>query len=203
VPREPGRMRLRVPLADAGGRPIAEPYLEAIRTGYGPDFRVLGEVGRALNGRVVFLARDLRRDVLMALRLTPVPDQADEHDLEVARELRDHTPSCGKCGARFRSNGRFCTQCGADASAMQEAWSSDELRVAVQERASERELEILDDIRIPGGRVYFAVHARTRALHALQLEETDAGEFALAVTGMLQQLLAETTAPGAAKRNRA
>jgi hypothetical protein len=126
--------------------------------------------------------------------LTPVPDRADEYELDVARELKDHSPTCTKCGARLRAKGRFCSQCGADAPVVQEKWSAAELRAAVQELADERELDIRDEIRTAHGRLYFATHRRSGVLQTLQLDETESGDYALAVTDLLQRILAETTA---------
>jgi hypothetical protein len=171
--------------------------LDAVRREVGPDLRIIGEVGRALNGRVVLLARDVGRNLIVALRITALPGPAGYHEVEVVKELPEHMPNCMKCGSKVRPNAKFCTHCGSDSPLRKEPWSAEELREAAQDRARERGLDIRDEVRLQSGRIYFAASSETGKLQALQLDETPSGDYSLGAIGILDQLLAEATAPRA------
>jgi hypothetical protein len=195
---EAGRTRLSIPAIAGPERPV-DPFLEAVREVAGTDFTVFGEIGRATDGSISYLARDGRRDCLVALKLGRRADAPDEFELEVVQELRDDLPAfdkfCAKCGSALRPWGRFCPQCGGEVFGDVGPWSPEELRQAVSDFAGDR-YDILGEMRSQGGRIYFAREKSSGKIEALRLEKKGADEFALGLTGVLKPIVQGTT-PGA------
>jgi hypothetical protein len=190
-----GRTRLSIP-ALRPDRP-ADPLLAAVREAAGTDFTVYGEIGRAGDGSIAYLARDARRDCLLALKLSIRPGTQGEFELEVVQELRDDLPAfdkfCAKCGGALRAWGRFCPHCGTEVFGDVGPWSPDEMRQAVLDFAGDR-FDILGEMRSQGGRIYFALEKATGRIEALRLEKKGAEEFALGLTGVLQPIVQGTPA---------
>jgi hypothetical protein len=188
---EAGRTRLSIPAIGRPERPV-DPFLEAVREAAGADFTVFGEIGRAADGSISYLARDAQRDCLVALKLARRPAAPDEFELEVVQELRDDLPAfdrfCAKCGSALRAWGRFCPHCGAEVFGDVGPWSPEELRQAVSDFAGDR-YDILGEMRSQGGRIYFALEKSSGKIEALRLEKKGADEFALGLTGVLKPIV--------------
>jgi hypothetical protein len=210
--RREGATKLSLPTLQDSPAPDDE-FLQAVRDAAEGEYEVVGEMGRGQRGTIVYLARDLSSERLVALRLeqgaTP-----DEFTLEVVKQLDSSMPavesSCPKCGAPQRGWGRFCPQCGSDLSGLStELHSSEELLQAVKD-ASAGEFEVLGEMDQAegGGRVYFARDLASGGLVALRLlkEETAAGgeEYALNKTRVLKPIADELLgdAPKAAPKVR-
>jgi hypothetical protein len=210
--RREGATKLSLPTLQDSPAPDDE-FLQAVRDAAEGEYEVVGEMGRGQRGTIVYLARDLSSERLVALRLeqgaTP-----DEFTLEVVKQLDSSMPavesSCPKCGAPQRGWGRFCPQCGSDLSGLStELHSSEELLQAVKD-ASAGEFEVLGEMDQAegGGRVYFARDLASGGLVALRLlkEKTAAGgeEYALNKTRVLKPLADELLgdAPKAAPKVR-
>lgn len=200
---EAGRTRLSIPAMGRPERPV-DPFLEAVREAAGADFTVFGEIGRAADGSISYLARDARRDCLIALKLARRAGAPDEFELEVVQELRDDLPAfdkfCAQCGSALRAWGRFCPHCGAEVFGDAGPWAPEALRQAVTDFAGDR-YDILGEMRSQGGRIYFALEKSSGKIEALRLEKKGADEFALGLTGVLKPLVQGT--PGAAAPARA
>ncbi|UCH35069.1 MAG: PEGA domain-containing protein, partial [Armatimonadota bacterium] len=205
--RQQGATRLRLPALEDSPAPDDE-FLRAVRDAAEGEFEVLGEMGRGQRGAIVYLARDLSSERLVALRLEQ-GEAPDEFTLEVVKQLDSSMPavesSCPKCGAPQRGWGRFCPQCGSDLSGLSaELHSSEELLQAVKD-ASAGEFEVLGEMDQAegGGRVYFARDLASGGLVALRLlkETTASGaeEYALNKTRVLKPLADELVGDAAAK----
>jgi len=193
---EAGRTRLSIP-AVRPDRP-ADPFLAAVREAAGADYTVYGEIGRAEDGSIGYLARDVRRDCLIALKLARRSGAPDEFELEVVQELRDDLPAfdkfCAKCGGALRAWGRFCPHCGAEVFGDVGPWSPEEMRQAVLDFAGDR-YDILGEMRSQGGRIYFALEKESGRIDALRLEKKGADEFALGLTGVLKPIVRGAAVP--------
>jgi hypothetical protein len=205
--RQHGATRLSLPALDDSPAPDDE-FLRAVREAAEGEYEVLGEMGRGQRGAIVYLARDLSAERLVALRLEH-GDAADEFTLEVVKQLDSSMPavesSCPKCGAPQRGWGRFCPQCGSDLSGLSaELHSSEDLLQAVKD-ASAGEFEVLGEMDQAegGGRVYFARDLVSGGLVALRLlkEKTASGaeEYALNKTRVLKPLAEELVGDAPAK----
>lgn len=193
---EAGRTRLSIP-AVRPDRPV-DPFLAAVREAAGADYTVYGEIGRAGDGSIGYLARDTRRDGLVALKLACRPGAPEEFELEVVQELRDDLPAfdkfCAKCGGALRAWGRFCPHCGAEVFGDVGPWSPEEMRQAVLDFAGDR-YDILGEMRSQGGRIYFALEKASGRIEALRLEKKGAEEFALGLTGVLKPIVQGAAPP--------
>ena len=69
VLRDSGNTRLRLTAAGPGAAP-QDALLEAVKGAAAGEFTVLGEIGRASDGTIAYLARDVSSKKLVALRLT-------------------------------------------------------------------------------------------------------------------------------------
>ena len=192
---ESGRTRLSIRAV----RPdrAVDPFLAAVREAAGADYAVYGEIGRAGDGSIGYLARDVRGNRLMALKLSVRLGAPEQFELEVVQELRDDLPAfdrfCAKCGGALRAWGRFCPHCGAEVFGDVGPWSPEELRQAVLDFAGDR-YDILGEMRSQGGRIYFALEKATGRIEALRLEKKGAEEFALGLTGVLKPIVQGTPA---------
>jgi TPR repeat protein len=205
--RQEGATRLRLPALQDSPAPD-DKFLRAVRDAAEGEYEVLGEMGRGQRGAIVYLARDLSAERLVALRLEQ-GDTPDEFTLEVVKQLDSSMPavesSCPKCGAPQRGWGRFCPQCGSDLSGLSaELHSSEDLLQAVKD-ASAGEFEVLGEMDQAegGGRVYFARDLVSGGLVALRLlkEKTAGGaeEYALNKTRVLKPLAEELVGDAPAK----
>jgi hypothetical protein len=193
--RNSGTTRLNLPAA-AGPRKTAEPpdeLLEAVREVAAGEFAVLGEIGRAPDGTIAYLARDLSTQKLVALRVARGGASGAEYLLDVADQLDASVPApptqCPRCNAALRGWGRFCTQCGASLESARgtgEPLDKAELLTAVQE-ATRGRFEILGEMsRAEGGAViYFARDPETGKIEALRLQKESDGQFSIGLTGVL------------------
>jgi len=196
VLRQSGCTVLSLPQIQAP-QPARDEYREAVEAVAAGDFDVLGEIGRSNRDQVfVYLAREVGGVKLVALRLAPCDDGSGEFVLDVVRELDSSMPACDsfctKCGGTLRKWGKFCPKCGADlfgAAALQEGWSSQELRAAVEEFARGK-YDILGEMSTQGGgRVYFARDVATGKVEALRLQKLGEDDFSLGVTGVLKPIV--------------
>jgi hypothetical protein len=189
-----GRTRVSVP---ALTRPdeSRDDLLEAVREAAGSDFEVFGEAGRLADGAVVYLARDATNKKLVMLRVRPEPDNRNNYELDVARELDASVPApdstCPRCNTPVRSWGRFCTQCGVDLWTDPRAGqprSKEALLEAVQE-ATRGQYEILGEMpKAGGGVVYFARDLKTGKVDALRLHTEGKDTYSVGLTGVLRGL---------------
>jgi hypothetical protein len=193
--RDSGRARL----SRVGLEGPAEPrddLLRAVRETAGTDFEVFGEIGRAKDGTIAYLARDRSDQKLVALRLTPDAHADNEYGLDLARELDDSVPPpstlCPRCDAPLRSWGRFCTQCGLDLWTDPRAGqprSKDDLLAAVREATSGK-FEVLGEMTKAGGGglVYFARDLATGRIEALRLRREGDEAYSIGLTGVLRSV---------------
>lgn len=171
--------------------------LNAVREATSEAFVVYGELGRDETAGVALLARDISTSDLVVLVVSATTDGDDEVELNVdlRTELDARVPDagafCGACGTRLRPWGRFCPNCGRDATGQSEDPGADpaELRAAVEESIS-GDYEFLGEMRRKdgGGRVYFGREKRGGRIAALRLTRTGAeGEFALDETRLIKR----------------
>jgi len=184
----------------------SERLLKEVRTSLGGQFEVFGELGRAVEGKVVYLARELSSGHLVALQL--VPDRAgsggnEDYWVEVLRKLDASVPAvpgnCPRCGNQLRGWVRYCSQCGADLSGIAPAGgakssSADDLLRAVRDSARGR-YEVLGQMPHAegGGIVYFAREVgsgKVVALRLLKEYDTKQGteQYSIGVTRVLTAL---------------
>ena len=195
----------------------SERLLKEVRTSLGGQFEVFGELGRAAEGKVVYLARELATRHLVALQLVPADGgqgASDDYWVEVLRKLDGSVPAapsnCPRCGNALRGWVRYCSQCGADLSGIAPGGgakpsNSDDLLQAVRDSARGR-YEILGqmDHAEGGGIVYFARELTSGKLVALRLlkeYDTKRGteQYSIGVTRVLTSL-AESLDPQAQKQ---
>jgi hypothetical protein len=197
VLRDSGSTKLRLTAAGPAAAARDE-LLEAVIGAAAGEFTVLGEIGRASDGTIAYLARDVSSKQLVALRLTHGAAAANEYLLEVASQLDTSVPapptSCPKCGAGVRGWARFCTQCGLDLwsdRSAGERWKKDDLVQAVQEATGGR-FEILGEMNRSegGGVVYFARDLETGKIEALRLQKETEREYSIGLTGVLNRFVA-------------
>ena len=194
VLRDSGKTKLN--FAAHGAAQPEDELLRAVREAAAAEFTVLGEIGRASDGTIAYLARDLVTKKLVALRLTR--GVGNEYLLEIAERLDPSVPapssSCARCQAEVRGWARFCTQCGFN------LWSDPaaggrrnktELLEAVQQ-ATQNKFEILGEMGASGvkGIVYFARDLATGRIEALRLQQEGDGEFSIGLTGVLSRYAA-------------
>ena len=198
VLRDSGSTKLNISSISAS-RPSAEDeLLQAVRQTAAGEFEVFGEIGRAPDGTVSYLARELASKGLVALRLTP-PGSGAEYLLEVVRQLDASVPgphgTCPRCGAALRSWGRFCTRCGLDiwtASFAHNVRTNEDVMAAVRE-ATRDKFEILGEMRSVGGVgiVYFARDVATGKIEALRLRQEGEREYSIGVTSILRRVVTD------------
>ena len=196
--REHGTTMINLPSLNDRASGGAE-FLSAVREAAEGEFEVLGEIGRGDRG-IVYLARDMSTDRLVALKLE-AGDSADEFSLDVVkqldRSLLTMESSCPRCNTAAQADWRrYCPQCGFDLSGYSsELQSPADLLNAVREAAPDQ-LEILGEMDRAegGGRVYFARDRNTGGIVALRLtRQKDAGgseDYALSQTRLLNPLAA-------------
>ena len=194
----------------------SERLLKEVRTSLGGQFEVFGELGRAAEGKVVYLARELASRHLVALQLVPADGgqgATEDYWVEVLRKLDGSVPAapsnCPRCGNHLRGWVRYCSQCGADLSGIAPGGggkpsNADDLLQAVRDSARGR-YEILGqmDHAEGGGIVYFARELTSGKLVALRLlkdYDTKRGteQYSIGVTRVLTSL-AESLDPQAQK----
>lgn len=197
VLRDSGNTRLRLTAAGPGAGP-QDALLEAVKGAAAGEFTVLGEIGRASDGTIAYLARDVSSKKLVALRLTHGDAPSGEYLLEVASQLDTTVPAppttCPKCGAGVRGWARFCTQCGVDLwsdRSAGEGWKKEDLVQAVQE-ATRGRFEILGEMSRSegGGVVYFARDLETGKIEALRLQREADRAYSIGLTGVLNRFVA-------------
>ena len=195
--RDSGNTRLRLTAAGPGAAP-QDALLEAVKGAAAGEFTVLGEIGRASDGTIAYLARDESSKKLVALRLTHGDASHSEYLLEVASQLDTTVPAppttCPKCGTGVRGWARFCTQCGLDLwrdRSVGEGWKKEDLVQAVQE-ATHGRFEILGEMSRSegGGVVYFARDLETGKIEALRLQKETEREYSIGLTGVLNRFVA-------------
>ncbi len=175
---------------------VEDDFLEAVQQLTEGEFEILGQMGRGANLSIVYLARDLGDQSLVALRLEP--GVGEEYLLEIVEQLDESLPvvesSCSRCGAEARSWGRYCHQCGLDLAGTTppgatERASRGELLQEVREAARGR-YEVLGEMRRSqgGGAVYFARELATGKLVTLRLTREQGNEYSVGLTGVLQPL---------------
>ncbi len=95
-----------------------DPFLDGVRAATKGSLEILGELGRTADSTIVYLARRLEGETLVALRLVRLPDSKHEFELDILEELDSSLPAppakCPQCQGDLRGWGRFCTKCGAD-----------------------------------------------------------------------------------------
>ena len=170
----------RVTAVPVGNGNQNDELLRAVQDAAAGTHEVLGELGGDAKGHCIYLARDLKTQSLVALRLD---GEQGEYVLDVARTL-DATVSasmadaCARCGAPRVGWGKFCPQCGADlAQGSTETRSRADVLAAVQ-AAARGEFEILGEMSHAegGGVVYFAREIASGKVVTLRLrKEADAG----------------------------
>jgi len=185
-------------LAGAGD-PFDE-LLQQVRGAAEGVYDILGEMGRSQSGNVVYLARELDTQHLVALKLTRTAN--NEYALEVLRTLDSNVPglesSCPECNAVLPDWDRFCFQCGADLSRSTATVSPDEadqLLEAVREATAD-EYDILGqmDRAGGGGLVFFARDRQRDKLVALRLKRDEGADevaYSIGETQVLRPLAAE------------
>jgi hypothetical protein len=182
----------------------------AVREAAAGTFDVLGELGTAPTGGVVYLAREIAGAELVVLKLEPGDDGAggSQFYLDVARELDASVPDvemrCPRCRGKLRQWARFCTQCGLDVSGEAPASGEHASRAALREKvrvATADQYEFLGDIPRSegGGLVYFARDLADGKIVALRLQKDMNKKFAVGVTRTLKAVDLE----GAAAAGRA
>lgn len=197
VLRDSGGTKLRLSAAGPAAAPGDE-LLEAVTAAAAGEFAVLGEIGRAPDGTIGYLARDVISKSLVVLRLTRGDPSRNEYILEVASDVDTNVPAppttCPKCGAAVRGWARFCTHCGLDLwsdRAAGERWKKEDLVQAVQE-ATRGRFEILGEMKQSegGGVVYFARDLETGKIEALRLHKETEREYSIGLTGVLSRFAA-------------
>jgi hypothetical protein len=177
----------------------------AVREAAAGTFDVLGELGAAAAGGVVYLAREIASGELAVLKLEPGDDGAggSQYFLDVAYELDASVPDvemrCPRCRGKLRQWARFCTQCGLDVSGEAPASGEHATRAALREKvraATADQYEFLGDIGRAegGGLVYFARDLADGKIVALRLQKDLNKEFAVGVTRTLKAVEAEGAA---------
>ena len=97
-----GKTTLNLPAIAGRETPQDEDQLAAVREVAEGQFDVLGEMGRGKKGSVVYLARDLSTQRLVALKL--FHEGQDEYTLEVVQQLDGTVPALeGACARSFAS----------------------------------------------------------------------------------------------------
>ena len=175
--RESGSTRVMAGPSGSGGP--GDSVLRAVLATVSGQYQLLGELGRAVAGTIMYLARELHSSQLVVLRLDPA-QSGEGSVLSVMRELNASIPGgtapCPDCGATAVVWGRFCPACGADlageegggvtASASEPGGSPEAARQPAPDG-----YEILGSIPRAGGTsagvVYFARELATGSLVAL------------------------------------
>jgi len=174
----------------------------AVREAAAGTFDVLGELGTAATGGVVYLAREIASGELAVLKLEPGDDGAggSQYFLDVAYELDASVPDvemrCPRCRGKLRQWARFCTQCGLDVSGEAPASGEHASRAALREKvraATADQYEFLGDIGRAegGGLVYFARDLADGKIVALRLQKDLNKKFAVGVTRTLKAVESE------------
>jgi hypothetical protein len=169
----------------------------AVREAASGTFDVLGELGTAAQGGVMYLAREIGSEALVVLKLEPGTADSGEtqYYLDVARELDASVPDvemrCPRCRAKLRQWARFCTQCGLDVSGEAPESGEQASRAALREKvraATEGQYEFLGDIPRSegGGLVYFARDLTDGKIVALRLQKDMNQKFEVGVTRTLK-----------------
>jgi len=195
--RQTGATRFGLPTGGEGAG-AEDSLLAAVRATAAPDFDVLGEIARReRDGVVVFLARAVADQGLVALRLTPDAG-GQSFQLELVHKLDSGLPApsgtCSKCGAPFVAWARFCSKCGSaifgNAERAESPHAREELRAAVEEAASGR-YEILGEMRHAEGVgvVYFARDLTSGRIEALRVQpEEGEQEYSIGKTNVMRRL---------------
>ncbi len=109
-----GKTTLNLPAIAGRETPQDEDQLAAVREVAEGQFDVLGEMGRGKKGSVVYLARDLSTQRLVALKLSH--EGREDYTLEVVQQLDGTVPAlegaCSRCGKPQEGWGRYCWNCG-------------------------------------------------------------------------------------------
>jgi hypothetical protein len=169
----------------------------AVREAAAGTFDVLGELGTAPAGGVVYLAREIASGELAVLKLEPGDDGAGgtQYFLDVGHELDASVPDvetrCPRCRAQLRQWGRFCTQCGLDVSGEAPATGQHASRAALRDKvraATAGHYQFLGDIPRGegGGLVYFARDMADGKIVVLRLEKDTNQKFEVGVTRTLK-----------------
>jgi hypothetical protein len=177
----------------------------AVREAAAGTFDVLGELGTAATGAVVYLAREIASGELAVLKLEPGDDGAggSQYFLDVASQLDASVPDvemrCPRCRGKLRQWARFCTQCGLDVSGEAPASGEHASRAALREKvraATADQYEFLGDIARSegGGLVYFARDLADGKIVALRLQKDLNKKFAVGVTRTLKAVELEDAA---------
>jgi TPR repeat protein len=173
--RESGSTRVMAGPSGSGG--TGESVLRAVLATVSGQYQLLGELGRAVAGTIMYLARELYSSQLVVLRLDPAQG-GEGFVLSVMRELNASIPGgtapCPECGATAVVWGRFCPACGADLAGEEgvaaSASSLDGRAEAARQPAPDG-YDILGSIPRAGGAsagvVYFARELATGSLVAL------------------------------------
>ena len=205
-----GKTTLNLPAIAGRETPQDEDQLAAVREVAEGQFDVLGEMGRGKKGSVVYLARDLSTQRLVALKL--FHEGQDEYTLEVVQQLDGTVPAlegaCTRCGKRQEGWGRYCWSCGADLSGIGGTGaSSADLLDAVVEAAGDS-FEVLGEMDRAegGGRVYFARDKSSGRITALRLQKDKGAaggdEYVISKTQVLKPLAAAVDATATGRRRR-
>ena len=173
-----------------------DPFLDGVRAATKGSLKILGELGRTADSTIVYLARRLEGETLVALRLVRLPDNKHEFELDILEELDSSLPAppakCPQCQGDLRGWGRFCTKCGADLSGVDTEGGVEtptgRMR-AVQQAAGGR-YEILGQMSHAqgGGFVYFAREMGGTKLVALRLQSEGGAEYSIGVTRVMQSM---------------
>jgi hypothetical protein len=197
-----GKATLSLPAVGGREAPQDDEQLAAVSEVAEGQFDVLGEMGRGKKGSVVYLARDLSTERLVALKL--FHEGHDEYTLEVVQQLDGTVPAlegaCARCGKQQEGWGRYCWNCGADLSGIGGTGaSSADLLDAVVEAAGDS-LEVLGEMDRAegGGRVYFARDKSSSRIVALRLQKDKGApgedEYVISQTQVLKPLAASVDA---------
>ncbi len=187
-------------VSPGGGDPY-EQLLAQVRAAAEGEYTILGEMGRSKSGNVVYLAREIATEHLVAMKLSRLG--GEEFSLEVVKTLDGTIPGleskCPECKAVLPDLDRFCIKCGADLTGVGVSPGADDATQMLEavKAATAGEYEIVGKMdRADGGAVYFARDLSRDKLVALRLRQeasSDPGQVAYSIgeTNVFRPLAAE------------
>jgi hypothetical protein len=179
-----GVTRLFLPTLEVEGAPKGR-FLDAVREAAKGEFEILGELGRRTDGEIAYLARDLSKPGLVALRLEPNADDRHDYAMTVLEELDGSLPAtgggCQKCYEPLRGWGRYCPKCGHDLSGVDASGApgSGAQVEALVKRLTGGECDILGEMRRAegGGTVYFAKQEGEDTIVGIRLRKGEGTDY--------------------------
>ncbi len=187
-------------VSPGGGDPY-EQLLAQVRAAAEGEYTILGEMGRSKSGNVVYLAREITTEHLVAMKLSRLG--GEEFSLEVVKTLDGTVPGleskCPECKAVLPDLDRFCIKCGADLTGVGVSPGADDAAQMLEavKAATAGEYEIVGKMdRSDGGAVYFARDLTRDKLVALRLRQEASGDpgqvaYSIGETNVFRPLAAE------------